>query len=143
MEQNYKNHSQIVPFYHYVTYFFVVASIGFAFMNVGRNWNNLNARYGALALCMLSLGLLLITFYARNFALKAQDRAIRAEENMRHYVLTGKPLDPNLRMGQIIALRFAKDSQFIALAEKAVREKMRAKEIKQAILDWRADHYRV
>ena len=37
-------------------------------------------------------GLLLFVF-VRAFPLKAQDRAIRAEEQLRHYVLTGKLLD--------------------------------------------------
>jgi hypothetical protein len=75
--------------------------------------------------------------------LKAQDRAIRAEESLRHFVLTGKPLDSRLRTGQIVALRFASDAEFPALAQKAAEEGLSSKEIKQSIQNWRADHYRV
>lgn len=58
-----------------------------------------------IAIVMLIGGFVLgcLIWYARGFALKAQDRAIRAEENFRHFILSGKPFDKNLRMGQIIA----------------------------------------
>jgi len=82
-------------------------------------------------------------WFTRSFALKAQDRAIRAEENLRHFILTNKPLPSTLRLSQIIALRFASDDEFVELAAKAAAEKMRAKEIKQAIVKWKADYNRV
>jgi hypothetical protein len=84
-----------------------------------------------------------LIWYARGFALKAQDRAIRAEENFRHFILSGKPFDKNLRMGQIIALRFASDEEFLALAQRAVAENLSAKDIKMAIKNWRGDYNRV
>jgi hypothetical protein len=77
------------------------------------------------------------------FALKAQDRAIRAEENLRHFVLTGKLLPAGLRIGQIVALRFAADEEFVALAVKAASENLGSKEIKQSITNWKEDTYRV
>jgi hypothetical protein len=86
--------------------------------------------------------LISLFWYSRGFALRAQDRAIRAEENFRHYILTGKPLDSRLRMGQIIALRFASDAELPDLAKKAVEENMRSKEIKASIKNWRPDHHR-
>jgi hypothetical protein len=92
---------------------------------------------------LLSLALAGLFWFARVFALKAQDRAIRAEENFRHYILTGKPLPAQLRLGQIIALRFASDAEFPALVQKAVAEKLRSNDIKKMIVNWRADHHRV
>ena len=77
------------------------------------------------------------------FALKAQDRAIRAEENLRHFALTGKLLDPRLDMRQVIALRFASDAEFVALARRAAADTLTPDAIKQAIQNWRADTYRV
>jgi hypothetical protein len=65
------------------------------------------------------------------------------EENFRHFTLTGKPLNPQLTMGQIIALRFSSDEEFVALSERAVNEGLSSKEIKQNIKNWRADEYRV
>ncbi len=73
----------------------------------------------------------------------AQDRAIRAEENFRYYLLTGKPLDSRLRIGQIIALRFASDAELPALAEQAIKENMSQKDIKMAIKNWKGDYHRV
>jgi len=75
--------------------------------------------------------------------LKAQDRAIRAEENLRHFVLTGKLLDPALTVRQIIALRFAPDGEFVALAGRAAAEHTEPDAIKRAVKVWRADTYRV
>jgi hypothetical protein len=79
----------------------------------------------------------------RTYSLKVQDRAIRAEESLRHFVLTGKLLDSRLRSSQIIALRFASDAEFPALAQKAAEEGLSAKQIKESIQNWRADHNRV
>jgi hypothetical protein len=81
--------------------------------------------------------------YVRLFPLRAQDRAIRAEENFRYYLVTGKPLPPGLRMGQIIALRFASDEEFPALVAKSLKENLKSKEIKQSVQKWKTDHHRV
>ncbi|GJQ33970.1 MAG: hypothetical protein HBSAPP04_28090 [Ignavibacteriaceae bacterium] len=86
---------------------------------------------------------LIIYLLMRSFPLKAQDRAIRAEENFRHYLLTGKTLNPELKVPQIVALRFAPDEEFVALAERAVKENMKPDDIKKAIKNWKADYYRV
>ena len=48
----------------------------------------------------------------RVYPLKAQDRAIRADENLRHFAMTGKLLDPRLTVKQVVALRFASDGEF-------------------------------
>jgi len=96
-----------------------------------------------VTLLLLAIIIALASFYARRFALKAQDRAIRAEENLRHFVLTGKLLDPQLRMSQIIALRFAGNEEFLELAKRATAENMDSHSIKKAIQKWKADHSRV
>jgi hypothetical protein len=46
-------------------------------------------------------------------------------------------------MSQILALRFASDEEFLSLIERALREKLSAKDIKQAIQNWRGDYHRV
>ena len=83
--------------------------------------------YSASLLVLVTVALFLVALYARSFALRAQDRAIRAEENLRHFVLTGKLLDARLSMRQIIGLRFASDDEFVALAQKAAAAGMVAK----------------
>jgi hypothetical protein len=91
----------------------------------------------------MSIILILVSVFVRDFPLKAQDRAIRAEENLRHFVLTGKLLDPRLRMSQIIALRFAADEEFPKLAAEAAEKNIDNKSIKKSIVRWRQDNNRV
>tara|TARA_R110000868_G_C10969416_1_gene769538 strand:+ start:167 stop:370 length:204 start_codon:yes stop_codon:yes gene_type:complete len=67
-------------------------------------------------LVLVLVVLFFVFFYLRDFALKAQDRVIRAEEGFRCYILTGKTLDEKLTMRQIIGLRFASDDEFKGLA---------------------------
>lgn len=141
-EQNFKNHSRIIPLYHGIGFLLVLAGLIGSIINLC-NHHDASNHYSAALLVVVFFLFLLIFWYARVFALKAQDRAIRAEENLRHFVLTGKPLDKKLRMSQIIALRFAGDEEFVALAKKAVEENLSQKQIKQAVQNWRADHHRV
>jgi hypothetical protein len=91
---------------------------------------------------LISIALIIGFFSARTFALAAQDRAIRAEENLRHFVLTGKLHDSRLRLSQVIALRFAPDEEFVELATRAAKENLSSKQIKEAIKNWKADHHR-
>jgi hypothetical protein len=46
-------------------------------------------------------------------------------------------------MGQIIALRFAGDDEFVELARTAAEGNVPAVAIKRAIKNWKADTYRV
>jgi len=89
------------------------------------------------------VALLLLFFLTRSFAMGVQDRAIRAEENLRHLALTGKLLDPRLTMKQIVGLRFASDAEFAELARKAAEEGLAQDTIKKSVRNWRADHDRV
>ena len=139
-EQNFKNHTRVVPLYHFVTGIAVLAIFGGSIVNLIHA--DAHSHYSAALLVLVSLVLVSLFWYARSFALRAQDRAIRAEENFRHFVLTGKPLDNRLRMGQIIALRFASDAELPDLAKKAVEENMGSKDIKGNIKNWRPDHHR-
>jgi len=138
--QNYSNHRRYVPLFHFFTL------LGAVILLIGSIVNIVKATeenfYDASLLVFGSLLLMLTAFYARVFSLKAQDRAIRAEENFRHYVLTGKPFDTQLTMRQIIALRFASDEEFAELAQKAVKENLSEKAIKKSINNWKADTYR-
>lgn len=143
MSQNLKNHARFIPFYHYITPLAILALIIGATINLFDSCGEDEGLYSASLICLMSLILLIIWFYARAFALKAQDRAIRAEENFRHYLATGKPLDSRLTTRQIIGLRFAGDDEFVALAKQAVDENLLEKQIKMAIKNWKEDNYRV
>jgi hypothetical protein len=92
---------------------------------------------------VLSLCALAIPSILRLSMLKAQDRAIRAEQALRHFIATGKPLDPRLTLGQIIALRFASDAEYVDLARRAADEGLAPDDIKRAVKNWRPDTHRV
>jgi hypothetical protein len=99
--------------------------------------------YLASLIVLIAIIFLIMAWFVRSFPLKAQDRAIKAEENLRYYVMTGKLFPKELKVAQIIALRFASDEEFLPLVEKALKENLTNKEIKMLIKNWRADVYRV
>ena len=142
--QSYKNHTRYDVQYHLVLFALVlitcVGAVRYLWVSVLRGEGSL---YPPVLLLLLSLALVLFFLLVRVYPLKAQDRAIRAEENLRHFVLAGRLLDARLSMKQIVALRFASDAEFVALAAKAAVEDMAPDAIKQAIVNWRADLYRV
>lgn len=141
--QNFSNHSRIVPVYHYGLFSIVLAILIISCIQLKYAIQSGGDILGAMVPVLIGIALLMGLFIYRGFALKAQDRAIRAEENLRHYILTGQLLNPSLRMSQIIALRFAPDNEFPALAVRAANEQLSNKAIKQAIQNWKADYYRV
>lgn len=139
-EQNYKNHRQFVFTYHILTLLALIALLIGSIRNV--IYCSQENLYSASLLVLVSFILLSLYIHSRVFALKAQDRAIRAEENLRHFILTGKPLDSRLSMGQIIALRFASDEEFPSLAQKALDGNLSNDAIKKHIRVWRPDAHR-
>ena len=138
--QNYSNHRRFVTGYHIVTFLAVLLLLIGSIVNLLKSsHDNL---YSASLLVLTSVILIFIAYYARVFALRAQDRAICAEENFRHYLLTKEVLPKELTVRQIIGLRFASDEEFAGLAKKAIEEKMTENEIKKSIKSWRGDFYR-
>ena len=140
-EQNFNNHAQMVPGFHYLTFGGIIALLGGAINYLLKS--SAENKYLASLLVLAAIIFVLVAWFTRTFALKAQDRAIRAEENLRHFALTGKLLPASLRIGQIVALRFASDDEFATLAVKAAAENLTGKQIKQSITNWKADTYRV
>jgi hypothetical protein len=141
--QNYSNHRRYVLMYHVVLLIMLLATLGGAIVHLVKSIGDGKQLYGASLILALTLCVILITFMARIFSLKAQDRAIRAEENLRHFVLTGTLLDSRLTTRQIIGLRFAADEEFPPLAERARLEQLTEDQIKKNIKTWKPDTYRV
>jgi hypothetical protein len=129
--------------YHVVLFGLIVLTLIGSFVNLYKSIGDHQRLYGASLIVVMNICLLLLFFLARVFALKAQDRAIRAEENLRHFVLTGRPLDGRLTIRQVIGLRFAADEEFAELAKRAVTESLSEDAIKRAVKSWRADTHRV
>lgn len=141
--QTLENHARMVAGYHYVLTVLLLASAVGAVAQLVRAVMRGNGRLDAAVLVLLAVSGMLLMWYSRIFPLKAQDRAIRAEENLRHYVLTGSLLDSRLRVRQIVALRFAPDDEVVDLARRAAEEGLSPGEIKKSIRTWKPDTYRV
>jgi hypothetical protein len=140
--QSYKKHSRYVPLYHFVLSLILLACLTGSIWNLFRANEHHSGRLVGAVIFGLTVGALIMFWYARAFAIAAQDRAIRSEENLRHFALTGKLLDSRLTMSQVIALRFAADTEFLLLAERAANENIKPKDIKMAIVNWRPDYHR-
>ncbi len=139
--QNFKNHGKLVKGFHGLLFIAILALLIGAITNLIRtSSDNL---YLASLVVLIAIIFLIMAWYVRSFPLKAQDRAIKAEENLRYYVMTGKLFPKELKVAQILALRFASDAEYLPLIEKALKENLTNKEIKMLIKNWKPDFYRV
>jgi hypothetical protein len=141
--QSYATHRRFMPLYHYLLTALILLAVGGSIYNVYRAWTRGSGRGEAVLILIIVVIAFIEGALLRIFALKAQDRAIRAEENLRHYVLFGSLLTPKLDTRQIIGLRFASDEELGPMAERAAKENLSEDAIKKAIKNWRPDHYRV
>jgi hypothetical protein len=141
--QNYANHRQTVPLFHGVLFGIIVLTLIGSIVNLVESFGDHQRLYSASLIVAISIALVFLFFFTRIFALKAQDRAIRAEENLRHLAIAGKLLDARLGTEQVVALRFASDGEFVELARRAAAESLPPDQIKRAVKEWRADTYRV
>ena len=95
----------------------------------------------------MTFALILLGFFARVFALGAQDRVIRLEERLRMHGLLPDDLKPRINdftMDQLAALRFASDDELPALARQVIDDSIGdRKTIKQMVVSWRADYQRL
>jgi L-cystine uptake protein TcyP (sodium:dicarboxylate symporter family) len=141
-DQNFANHRRNVPLFHFVVLPLLLLTLIGSIVNLIQSLGDHERLYSAALIVALSVAGFLTAFFGRVFALKAQDRAIRAEENLRHFVMAGKLMDPRLSTLQIVALRFASNGEFVALAQKAAQDGMQPADIKRNVKNWRADEYR-
>jgi hypothetical protein len=139
--QTLKNHTRLDPLFH----FFLMPVFGVLLVSAlvalvrHPGWHR-------FLLVLGTTGLLLLTLKTRGYALKVQDRVIRLEERLR--LATLLPNEWRGRIGelteaQLIALRFASDSEVPALVVRVLSENLTGKQIKQSIRSWRPDYWRV
>lgn len=140
--QTYSNHARFHPPFHFFLAPGTLLLIILAVINVFRHASEL----GAWILLLIAILLFGTLFLSRANPLKAQDRIIRLEERLRLQTLLPAPLAqriPELTESQLVALRFASDSELPTLVQRVLAEKMPAREIKKAIVAWRADTFRI
>jgi len=143
--QNFQNHRKYVPLFHFVTLGILTVNLLWSafrlFMGNGLPF------FDRLLNVVVAFALALLAFYARTFALGAQDRVIRLEERLRLARILPADLQPrinDLSRGQLIALRFAGDAETADLVRKILAENItRQDDIKKLIKDWKIDHFRL
>lgn len=141
-EQNIGNHTKFVPAFH----FFVLPMMVVNFVGAIYRWIKAGYTIGGFIGILVAAALFLGFSMARFMVMKVQDRVIRLEERLR----LERVLPPDLQArisefttDQLVALRFASNSELPELARKVLDEKIAdRKSIKKMIKVWRPDFAR-
>jgi Family of unknown function (DUF6526) len=139
--QSYANHVRVHPVYHYVGVPVSLGLIGLSGIDAFLNFS-----LSSIILLIATILIHLTIFLARDYAKKNQDRIIRLELRLRYLQLTGKRLEEiesHLSLGQLLALRFASDEEFIDMLRDPETQNKTADQIKKQIIQWNADWMRV
>jgi len=141
-DQNLRNHSKVVPIFH----FFAIPVFIINFIWSLVRLRTLEFTFAGVFGVIFAAALVILVFEARLFALAVQDRVIRLEERLRYKQVLPADLQARvceLTINQIVALRFACDAELPELMRKVLDEKLTArKPIKQLIKTWRPDYQR-
>ena len=140
--QTLANHARIVPLYHLVLGPILVINLILSGRALFRDPSAERGMAFALA-----FGFLILFWYARVFALRAQDRVIRLEMRLRLERLLPAPQFARfgeIAVPQLVALRFAGDAELPGLVEEVLAGRLvKGEDIKRRIQDWQADELRV
>jgi hypothetical protein len=135
MAQAYSNHRHM-PTASVVAYVFALgAAVSMGLAHFG--WHTQMWTLGALVGAVFTLAAI-----SRTYIVRLQDRIIRLEMRYRTDRLLSdaqRAAYAALSKKQIVALRFASDPELPGLVERAAKERLSSKDIKQAIKDWQAD----
>jgi hypothetical protein len=132
MTQNYATHRRWFPLFHYVALPILVANVTIAVAHLVRRptlWNGW--------LVVLSIGLVAGLVASRTSALIGLEMRLRLAATLSPEM---RARIPELRLRQLIALRFAGDQELPGLVERCLHgELATADAVKRAIRDWRPD----
>jgi hypothetical protein len=140
--QSYANHRMFVPGFHYATFGLLIVLLLWSLVLL---FVDFTADSVFRLLLVVAVGL--AVYWARTFPLRAQDRIIRLEMQLR--LARTLPPDlapriPELRTAQLIALRFASDEELPELARRCLAGELRRREdIKRQIRSWVPDRERL
>jgi len=140
--QTYANHTRFHPPFHFFLAPGSILLLILTIVRVIRHYRQMEA----WILLLIGILFLAAVFLLRTNALRVQDRLIRLEERLRLQALLSAELSARigeLTESQLIALRFASDNELPALVAKVLASNMKSKDIKKAIVTWRADTFRV
>lgn len=142
-QQSYSNHTRFHPPFHFFLAPGSIVLLILTIVNVVKHSGGLDA----WILLLMGILFFVAVFLLRLNPLKAQDRVIRLEERLRLQTLCSPVVAARigeLTEAQLIALRFASDAELPGLAAKVLAgNPAKPREIKKAIVAWRADTFRV
>jgi len=140
--QTYATHKRGYPLFHLFVSPILIANLAIRMVELAKEPSFDLAWAAVVAAALYGLA-----FSARSMALVLQNRLISLEERSRLARILPDDLRgriPELRLGQLIALRFASDAEAPGLMRQClVGEFATNDEIKRAIKDWRRDTLRV
>src|SRR5262245_43958446 len=141
-QQSLQNHVRMIPAYHYFIFGALTLNLIVSIISLVST-----PSLATLTGVLTASALIVLAFYARVFALKAQDRVIRLEMRLRMKELLPPALQSRLGefpAGQLVAMRFASDAELSDLAAKVLAGNVHDKKtIKGMIKDWQGDFLRV
>jgi len=142
MAQTMQNHARFVPAFHFFVLPMLLINIISRAIVTYRHFSA-----GNVISFLTAIALLVLAFYARIFALTAQDRVIRLEMRLRLQQLLPADLRPRIlefTPEQLIGMRFASDAELPELARKVLTDQIRDRgPIKKMVKDWQPDYLRV
>ncbi|MDH4473818.1 MAG: DUF6526 family protein [Fluviicola sp.] len=143
-DQSYSNHKRYYIPHHLIFYPIALALIG---MGIYQSVTVESLRGIWLFITALTALVAWLSFMVRqHYGMTVQDRIIFLELRYRYFALTGErfePIEEQLSKGQLFALRFASDDEFVPLVKRAISEQLSSASIKQSIKSWKADNQRV
>lgn len=139
--QDYHNHRKWFPLHHYVVFPILTANLVITSVAAYRDPSGTT-----LWAVVIALTLILLAFNARIMALKVQDRVIRLEMRLRLQQVLPPALAArtgDLRVRQLIGLRFASDAELPGLVERCLAGELQgSNDVKKAITSWQPDWFR-
>ena len=139
--QNYANHRRYFPLFHYFALPIATVNVLVAGVAAVRDRTPL-----AIWSLLFALGVAGAFLAFRTMVLVVQSRIIRLEERLRLAVVLPDHLRarvPELRLSQLVGLRFASDAELPSLVDRCLRGELKTSEdVKRAITTWRPDFLR-
>jgi hypothetical protein len=142
--QNFQNHTRYSPFHHFLITPLTLILLSWTISKL--DFSSQETTTEGLYSLLIAVILTLLPLLARTYALNLQNRLILNEMRIRYFHLTGKSFDEKenkLRLGQIIALRFASEEELLELMDEAISQNLSPKEIKMKVKNWKGDYRRV
>ena len=140
--QTYANHKRVYPLFHLFVSPILIANFAWRLIDAIRE-----PSFETVWAAVVAAALYGVALAARQMALTLQNRLISLEQRLRLAQVLPDDLRgraDELKLGQLIALRFASDAELPDLARRCLAGEFATNDdIKRAVRDWRRDTLRV